>query len=126
MPVPAEKVHPSIRARGVALQYLFDEAHAFDVLLPVERGAEAKARDGIRHGDLGDPLALVFTANRVLGGRLRRHEVFLDRHADGRQAKTVFTDAMKKLDDVPGFGERWQGQWRPSGAIVNVRDVGIG
>ena len=125
MPVPAEKVHPSIRARGVALQHLFDEAHAFDVLLPVERGAEAKARDGIRHGDLGDPLALVFAANRVFRGRLRRHQVFLDRHADGRQAKTIFANAMKQLDDVPGFRERWQGQGHASGAIVNVRDIGI-
>ena len=86
LPVPAEEIHPSVRAPGVAPQHLVDETHGFDVLLPVERGAKAKTRHGIRDRDLGDPLTLVFATNRIFRGRLCRREVFLDRRAEGRKA----------------------------------------
>ena len=83
-------------------------------------------RHGIRHGNLGDALPLVFAPNGVFGGRLRRCKMGLDRRADRREAKAIFTDAMEQLDDVGGFGARRQCEGSLSRAIDDLRDVGIG
>ena len=40
LPVTAQKIHSSVRARRVTLQDLLDEAHRLDVRLPVERRAQ--------------------------------------------------------------------------------------
>ena len=97
--ISAEKVHPSVRAGGIALQHLFDETHRLDVLAPIDRRAEAQAGNGIGERDLVRRLPLMFAANRGFGSRLARREVLFDRHADRRQAKTVFANAVQELYD---------------------------
>ena len=84
--VAAQEVHAAVRARGIALQHVFDEADRLDVLRPVERRAEAEAGHRVRHRDLRDALPLVLAANRLLGGRLPRREVVVDGDANRRQA----------------------------------------
>ena len=99
LPVAAEEVHPSVRAGGIALQHLLDQADRLEILAPVERRAEAQARNRIGHRHLVGRLALVFAANRRFRGRLLRREVLLDRRADRRQPETVLADPMQQLDD---------------------------
>ncbi|MEW6363227.1 MAG: hypothetical protein AB1714_01160 [Acidobacteriota bacterium] len=57
--VPAQKVHVTVRTGRVALQHPLDRAHVFEVLAPVESGAEPEAGDDVRHRDLGCGLPLV-------------------------------------------------------------------
>ena len=71
---------------GIALQHLLDEADRLDVLLPVERRAQAQARDGVGHRDLRHALALVLAANGLLGRRVPRREVVVHGDANRRQA----------------------------------------
>ena len=97
--IPAEEVHPSIRAGGIPLQHLFDQADRLDILAPINGGTEAQAADGIGHRDLVCGLPLMLAANRRFRGCFPRRQVFLDRRTDGRQAKTVLADPMQDLDD---------------------------
>src|SRR5712692_5278658 len=60
--IAAEEIHPSIRARGIALEDVLDQTHRLDVLAPVERGAEAQTRDGVRHRHLVGRLPPVLAA----------------------------------------------------------------
>ena len=99
LPIAAEEVHPSVRAGGIALQDLLDQAHRLDILAPVERRAEAQAGDGVGHRHLVGRLALVLAANRRFRGRLLRREVLLDRRTDRRQPKTILAEPMQELDD---------------------------
>src|SRR5207244_9795025 len=99
LPVSTEEVHPSVLAGGIAPQDVLDQTYRLDVLTPVECGAEAQARDRVRHRHLGGRLALVLVANRHLRARRLRREMRFDRGADRREAEAVLADTMKKLDD---------------------------
>ena len=56
--IAAQKVHARVGARRIALQHLFDQADRLDVLLPVERRAQAQARDRVGDRDLRNALTL--------------------------------------------------------------------
>ncbi len=124
--VPAQEVHAPVRARRIALQHLLDETHRLEVLPPVERRAQAKTRDHVGHRRLGCRLALVLPANGVFGGRLLGRQMLLDRRAQRRQTKAVFTHAMKKLDDVCGMEKRRQRRRRVFRASLDPRHISVG
>jgi hypothetical protein len=122
--IPAQEVHASVGARGIALQHLFDEAHRLDVLLPVQRRAQAEARDGVGDRGLRHTLALMLAADRVLGRGLARREVVVHRRAHGGQPQPVLAEAMEELDDERGLGAGRQRADAPF--LVRARDVGVG
>src|SRR5258708_670869 len=92
--VAAQEVHAQIRTGRVALQHLLDQADGLEILAPVERGAETKARDYVRHRDLGRRLTLMFAPDRVLGGHLLGGEVGVDGGAEGGKAGAVLAQAL--------------------------------
>ena len=108
LPISAEEVHPPVGAGGIALQHLLDQAHRLDILAPVERGAEAQARDRIGDRHLVGGLPLVLAANRRFRGRLLRREMRLDRRADRRQPEAILTNPMQQLDDRGDIERRRQ------------------
>ena len=125
LPVTAEKIHSSVRARRVALQNLFDEAHGFDVRLPIECRAQANTRDGVGDRYLGNALALVLGSNRILGGRLPRREVLVDGGANRQEAQPVLANAVEQLHDERRVEERGQDGDCVFGVFLHPRDVDI-
>src|SRR5438094_769749 len=57
--IATREVHTAVDARRVALEDLFDQADALDVLVPIERGAKPKAGDGVAHREVAHRLSLM-------------------------------------------------------------------
>ena len=63
--IATEEIHGRVDASGIAPQHPLDETHGLEVLAPVERGAEPKARDRVLDGDLRGRLPLMLDADDV-------------------------------------------------------------
>ena len=98
--VAAQEVHARVDAGRIAPQDALNEAHGLDVFAPVEAGDKAQTGDDVGRGDLGNGLALMLAADRVLGGHARERQMCVEAATDGLEAGTVFTHAVKQLDDL--------------------------
>src|SRR2546426_337772 len=110
--VPAEEIHSPVDASRVALQDLFDQADVFEILRPVQGGAQPQAGDGVGHGDLPRRLPLVLRPNRILRCHSLGGEAFLNGPAHGRDRGPMLAHPRQQSHDVGrlrDFGEGRQG-----------------
>jgi len=80
--IPAQEVHPRVDAGGVVAQRLIHEADGFEVLAPVERRAQAKARHRVGNRHLRRGLSLMLLAYRAVDGGLANLKMRVERRAD--------------------------------------------
>src|SRR5207244_1636129 len=75
--VAAREVHARVHARGIAVQDVLHEAHALEVLGPVDGRAQAQAGDRVGDRDLAGGFALVLGVDGLLGRQALRGEPIL-------------------------------------------------
>ena len=114
--IAAGELHAAVDAGRVALQDLFDQADALDVLVPIERGAKPKAGDGVAHREVAHRLSLMLRPHGLLHRGAGGIQPLLQLLPEPGGACTVLAHALQQLvheRDVEHLGKQWQAAARP-------------
>ena len=113
--IAAEEIHRAVDPGRIALQHLLDEADGLEVVAPVERRAQAQARQHVGHRHQRRGLPLVLVSDRVFRRHLTGAQMLFDRRVQDRKARAVLARSLQEPDDggrVEGFGQRRERQTR--------------
>ena len=95
--VAARELHAAVDAGRVALEDALDQTHVLDVLVPVDRGAQPQAGDGVAHREVIHRLPLMLGAHRRFHRRAGGIEPLLQLLAQPRGARAMFAHALQQL-----------------------------
>ena len=76
--IAAAEIHQAVHSGRVALEHLFDEAHALEELAPVERLHQTQAANQVRDRRLLRGLVLPFRADHVLDRLTSRRQCYIE------------------------------------------------
>ena len=124
--IAAQEVHAREHASRVAPQDAVNQADRFNVLAPVDGGAQSQAGDGVGDRGLAGGLALVLNAHDVLGHGRARDQVRFERGPQRRAAGVVGAGAVQHLHQIGIVRVLGDLHRRLGGAGVNARDVRVG
>ena len=95
--IAAVELHPAVDALWIALEDLFDQADALDVLVPIERGAQPEAGDGVAHREVVHRLSLMLGTHGVLHRRAGGVQPHLQLPPEPGGAGAVLSHPLQQL-----------------------------
>ncbi len=95
--IAAHELHTAVHSGRIASQDLLDQADVLDVVVPVERGAQPEAGNGVAHRNVVHRLSLMLGAHGVLDRGARGIQAFLQLLSQFGGTCAEFAHALQQL-----------------------------